>query len=51
MDNVLRACQIHFCLSPDDWSLDKHYTERPVAKEAQLDRFQDHGQTLGVSKS
>jgi len=35
-------------ISPDGWSLDRHYLERPGAEEAQLDLFQDYGSNVAL---
>jgi pimeloyl-ACP methyl ester carboxylesterase len=35
-------------ISPDGWSLDRYYLERPGAEEAQLDLFQDYGSNVAL---
>jgi pimeloyl-ACP methyl ester carboxylesterase len=38
-------------VSPDGWTLDAHYLERPGAHEAQLDLFQDYGSNVALYPS
>ena len=38
-------------VSPDGWSLDRYYLERPGAEDAQLDLFQDYGSNVAFYPS